>query len=125
MRKIFLISICTSFYLAISRSNFVAITLLTTCLTGYELYLRSKFFSHRVATTVSKLKSRLSSLPYSEKKFNQDFLSIMPSKRVRRTMFVSKANLFSPSINYKNGLRSTSFGLPSQFSGNKVYLFGG
>lgn len=125
MRKIFLISICATACLTVLRSNFVAITLATACLAGYELYLRSKFFSHRIATTVSKLKSRLSSLPYSEMEFNQDFKSIMPSQHLRRTPFARKANLSSPSINYKDGLRSTSFVLHSQISGNKVYLFGG
>ena len=125
LRKILIVSVCFTAYLAFQRSWFFLVSLIIVVLCIYEELTRTKIQKHHEAKTVGKLKSRLKSLPYSEPEFNKQFLSVMGSQKLRALRFEQKQNITSPLINYINGLRKTSFVQSHQVSGPKIRLFGG
>jgi len=123
IRKIFLIAISISAYLAFQRSWLFLLSLPVALFFGYEQYVRSKLLEYRGRVMPGKVKTELSFLPYSEEEFNNDFCSILPSTKARMEVFPQRLNLHSRLISFKDGLRTTSF-VPLN-PANKIYLFGG
>jgi hypothetical protein len=122
--KIQLAAIATSTYFALQQPRLALISITVNLVLVYEQFLRSKILRNRRNTMVGKLKSRLSFLPYSEPEFNNQFLSIFPSSKLRQTSYSHKLNASSTLINYAEGLRKTSFVPPDQVSKSEIYLFG-
>ncbi len=122
--KIQLTAIIVSIYFALQRPRLALISITVNLVLAYEQFLRSKILRNRRNTMVGKLKSRLSFLPYSETEFNNQFLSIFPSSKLRETSYSQKLNASSTLINYVDGLRKTSFVPLNQISKREIYLFG-
>lgn len=125
IKKIMVVSSCFSAFLAFQRSWFVLVSLTVAVLCGYEALTREKIRQNHRDKTVGKLKSQLTSLPYSELEFNKQFLSVMGSKKQKAARFEQKKNISSFLINYIDGIRKTSFVQSHQVIGPKIRLFGG
>lgn len=123
IRKVFVIAISISAYLAFQRSWFFLASLAVVLFFGYEQYLRSRMIEYRDKIMPGKVKNQAIFLPYSEEEYNRDFRSILPSGKSRLNVFPQKATLQSNLISFKEGLRTTSF-VPIN-PANKIYLFGG
>ena len=95
-------------------------------ITIYEKFSRRKYFKFRVEAAVpGKLKSRLSSLPYSEAEYNKQFKSAFPSQKQRVGRFSLKSSTSDSLLNYCDGLRKTSFVPSNKKDLSKIYIFGG
>lgn len=128
IRKILIVSISVSAYLAFQRSSFVFCSLTVTLLVGYEQWLRFKYWKQSTKTGLGSLRSQLSNLPYSEVDHNKAFLDIFTTINLgplRRKIFFDQSTCGSQSLNFKNGLRQTSFFRSNKPNNNKIYLFGG
>lgn len=99
---------------------------LSLSITIYEKFSRRKYFKFRVEAAVpGKLKSRLSSLPYSEEEYNKQFKSAFPSQKQRVARFSLKSSTSDSLLNYCDGLRKTSFVPSNKKDLSKIYIFGG
>ena len=123
IRKILLIAISISAYLAFQRSWLFLLSLPVALFFGYEQYVRAKMLEYRGRVFPGKVKNQAIFLPYSEEEFNREFRSILPSSKSRYEVFPQKLTLQSKMISFKEGLRTTSFAPINPT--NRIFLFGG
>lgn len=127
IRKALILALALSAYLLFHKSWLAFFTISLGVLLSFEELLRLKFWNLNTNSSVGHLRSRLSTLPYSEESYNADFRTCFPrdKHRAREILFREKSNFSSSLLNFTNGLRKTSFTESIKNPKNKVFIFGG
>ena len=122
-----ILAIALTAYLLLNKSWLAFISISLGILLSFEEMLRQKFWRTNTNSSVGHLRSRLSTLPYSEESYNADFVTCFPrdKHRAREILFREKSNFTSSLLNFTNGLRKTSFTESIKNPKNRVFIFGG
>ena len=127
IRKALILAVALTAYLLFHKSWLATISISLGILLSFEELLRIKFWRLNTDSSVGHLRSRLSTLPYSEESYNADFRTCFPKEkhRAREILFREKSNFTSSLLNFTNGLRKTSFTESIKSPKNRVFVFGG
>lgn len=127
LRKLIVLTVVITAYFLYESSWLALISIALIILLSFEEVLRVKLSRLNTASSVGKLCSRLSTLPYSEKAYNADFKECFPKDKhnARQQLFEKRQSFASPLLNFESGLRKTSFNESDKKSKNRIYVFGG
>ena len=127
IRKLIVLTIAITSYFFFKLSWLALISIALTILLSFEEVLRVKLSRLNTASSVGKLRSRLSTLPYSEESYNANFKECFPKNKhsARQDLFVKSQSFASPLLNFENGLRKTSFIKSDKKPKNRIFIFGG